>query len=362
VASPEKGSAGGRGDQIAQIVKELQHLSRDVSMLKAGSEDTTVKFGNLGWRSIFDCQEWIKTNFKTNRYGLIMDPLLMLDRVFGSEDTESDNHFKALESRVKLKIATGGEAAAIKALYFKRPRLFHTGQVSMSTDRNRSTLNKSADYRVWKNGGEGVRNYIVKRMNLLLTTISQDISFVLGDDPKAQMLATMCLNATVTFLTQLMTFVDVIYDKLVVASKFTAEQGWSLAMKILDRICDDLFAPKEGVVVAMNVEDPASICAHMLWSCFRTHDVMTTYMESNFENHPAVSAEYVKFLALNSGFDKVEKLEGLLATLKTQTEAATKAVGAARSIADGAASANSATSKALAELAKRVGKLDHKNA
>jgi hypothetical protein len=159
----------------------------------------------------------------------------------------------------------------------------------------------------------------------------------------------------------LMTFVDVIYDKLVMASKFTAEQGWSLTMKILDRICEDLFAPKEGVVVAMNVEDPESICAHVLWSCFRTHDVMATYMDANFENHPAISAEYVKFLALNSGFDKVEKLEGLMASLKTQTEAATKAAATARSIADGAASATSVTGKALADLAKRVGKLDHKN-
>ena len=87
----------------------------------------SVKFGNLGWRSIFDYQEWIKTNFKTNPYGLIINPLLMLDRVFGSEDGENDNHLKALESRVKLKIATGREAASIKALHYKRPRLFHSG-------------------------------------------------------------------------------------------------------------------------------------------------------------------------------------------------------------------------------------------
>jgi hypothetical protein len=149
-------------------------------------------------------------------------------------------------------------------------------------------------------------------MNLLLSTILQDSNHVLSDAPKAQLLATMCLNATVTFITQLITFVDAIYEKLVIASKFTAEQGWALTMKILDRICEDLFVPKEGVVVAMDVAEPASICAHVMWSCFRTHDAMVGYVEPSFENHPAISAEYVKFLAINLGFDKVEEMDGLL--------------------------------------------------
>ena len=357
----EPGRAGSREveSMLMKLASDLKLLTSDVGLLKAGAEDKSVKFAGLGWRSILDCQEWIKGNFPSYRYGLIMDPLLMLDRVFGSDDAEADSQFKTLESRVKLKIATGAEAAAIKALYFKRPRLFHKGQVSMSTDRHKSKLNKLTDHKVWKAGGEqGVHNYIVQRMNLLLSTISQDIGHVFGGDPKAQLLATMCLNATITFVTQLLTFVDTIYDKLVVSSKFTAEQGWSLTMKILDRICEDLFGPKEGVAVAMNVEDPASICAHMLWSCFKTHDIMTTYMEFNFENHPAISAEYVKFLATNSGFDKVERLEGVVSGLKTQVDKAGSEATKARTIADGAASAGSAAAKAVAELAKRVGKLE----
>ncbi|KAI2498995.1 hypothetical protein MHU86_15499 [Fragilaria crotonensis] len=346
--------------KIRNIMEDLKQLSEDVGLLKAGSEDKSVKFAGLGWRSILDCQEWIKINFPSNRYGLIMDPLLMLDRVFGSDDVEADSQFKTLESRVKLKIATGAEAAAIKALYFKRPRLFHSGQVSMATDRNKSKLNKLADHKVWKSGGEGVHNHIIQRLNLLHLTISQDITHVLGRDPKGQLLATMCLNATVTFLTQMLAFVDSIYEKLVVASKFTAEQGWSLTMKILDRICEDLFAPKEGVVVAMNVEEPGSICAHVLWSCFRTHDIMAMYMDVNFENHPAISAEYVKFLATNSGFDKVEKLEVAMTGFKVQVEKASSEASKARSIADGAASSASTATKAVAELSKRVVKLESK--
>ena len=156
----------------------------------------------------------------------------MLDRIFGSDDAEIDSQFKTLESRVKLKITTGAEAAAIKALYFKRPRIFHKGRVLMSSERNKSKLNKIPDYKkVWKAGGEGVRNHIVQQMNLLHITLSQDISYAFGGEAglsQAQLLAMMSLNATITFLTPLLGFVDAIYEKLVVHSKFTAEQGWSL--------------------------------------------------------------------------------------------------------------------------------------
>ena len=198
---------------------------------------------------------------------------------------------------MKHEITTGAEAAAIKALHFKRPRIFHKGRVSMTSERNKSKLNKIADCKVWKAGGEGVRNHIVHQMNLLHITLSNDIGYAFGSDPKlakAQCLVMMFLNAaTITFLTQLMSFVDTIYEKLFVHSKFTADQGWSLTTQILDRICEYLFAPKEGVAaVATTVKDPASICSHMLWSCFNTHDIMTTYIEYSFENHPAISAEY----------------------------------------------------------------------
>ena len=348
---------------VRALMAEVKMLKEDMSLLKGTSDDKSIKFGGLGLRSIQECHSWIKSNFAGYRYGLIMDPLLMLDRIFGSDDIEADSQFKTLESRVKLKITTGAEAAAIKALHFKRPRIFHKGRVSMTSERNKSKLNKIADYKVWKAGGEGVRNHIVHQMNLLHVTLSNDIGYAFGSNPelaKAQLLAMMSLNATITFLTQLLSFVDTIYEKLFVYSKFTAEQGWSLTTQILDRICEDLFAPKEGVAAAMTVEDPASICSHMLWSCFKTHDVMTAYMEYSFENHPAISAEYVKFLATNSGFDKVEKMEATVHGIKASAEKAAADALKARQIADGASSQAGVVAKNLDVITKRVSKVEDK--
>ena len=143
-------------------------------------------------------------------------------------------------------------------------------------------------------------------------------------------------------------------------SKFTTERGWCLTMQILDRIMEDLYAPKDGVLDAMTISDPLSVCSHLVWAAFKTHDIMTSYVDKHFENHPAISTEYVKFLATNSGFEKVEKLSGLVDAL---TEKLTKTTDDAKKAASKADNASMKMTEALREVAaltKRVKSLEDK--
>ena len=73
-------------DKFSEI---LRHLVADVGLLKVCSEDKAIKFGGLGMRTLQECTVWIEANFKNLRYGLMMDPLLMLDRIFGADDVEA---------------------------------------------------------------------------------------------------------------------------------------------------------------------------------------------------------------------------------------------------------------------------------
>jgi hypothetical protein len=173
-------------ESLRRLEIEMTMLVDDVGLLKAScADDTAVKFGGLGLRNLQECHVWISENFKTLRYGLIMEPLLMLDRIFGADDAEAESQFKILESRVNLRmITTGAEAAAIKALHFSRPRLFHKGQVAMVNERNSSKLSKLPNFKSWKSAGEGVRNYVTKQMNLIHLTISHDIGYAFGVDPQ----------------------------------------------------------------------------------------------------------------------------------------------------------------------------------
>ena len=346
-----------------KLAADVCRLVEYVELLKAGAEDTSVTFGGLGVKSLHDCHAWLLENFKPERYGLLMDPLFMLERVFGS-DSPDGNLLKILESRLKLNIATGAEAAVLNALSQARPRQFHNGKVAMITERNASRLSRLPTYKSWNSAGQGVRNHITKQMNLIRGTVSADISNTFGRGPHASAgahaLSTMCLNGTVTFLTQLLSFVDTLYEKLHVDSRFSAAQSWSLTAQILDRICEELFAPKEGVLETMSVNDPMSVCSHIMWASLKTHDIMDKYIENQFENHPTIAAEYVKFLATNSGHDKVDQLEAEVKAIDDRVDAAQKSAKAAGSKAD-IATGRTDTVKALLEaLAKRVKKLEKK--
>ena len=103
----------------------LKQLVIDVDTLKASTEDTSIRFGGLGFKNLHECTDWVRIHFEGMRYRLIVDPLLMFDKIFGNEHADSTAYMKMLESRLKLSIETGAEASALNALQFPRPRLFH---------------------------------------------------------------------------------------------------------------------------------------------------------------------------------------------------------------------------------------------
>jgi hypothetical protein len=151
----------------------------------------------------------------------------------------------------------------------------------MNNDCNKSHLNKLSDHSTWKAGGDGVKNFIVKKMNILHSVISSDILYAFGGGgtQAALMVATLSLTNTVTFLTMSCALVDTMFEKLHVFSKFTVEQGWCFMMQIFEQILADLYAPKDGVLDAMTLDNQWSVCAHMLWASFKCYDVMATYVE-----------------------------------------------------------------------------------
>ena len=220
-------------------------------------------------------------------------------------------------------------------------------------------LNQLPNHTIWKpSHGDGIRSQIVEDMNEIRLVLTDEIDDAFGDMPAARLLATTCLNATETFLTQLLLFVDTIYEKLHGFSKFTTEQGWALAMQILDRICGELFSPKKGVSSAIVIEDPTNVCGHVLWSSCKTHDVMSTDMKHKFENHPAISAEYIKFLATNSGSEKVEKLVVQVKELQTELKAAKEDAKLVIKKADVASAKSAECKNDLAAIMKRIGALE----
>ena len=335
----------------------------DVNILKVSAESSSIKFGGLGLRNLQECSRWVEMNFSDMKYGLIIDPLVLLDRIASGGETDPMAHLKTLEARKKLNFDNGAESSSVTSLGHWRPRLFHAGMPLMVCDPNVSRLSELSKHTKWKTGGMGVRNHIMKRIGVLQQAISSDILYAFGnheETAKAQMLATTSLAASVSFITQLCTYVDSLFEKLHVYSRFTVDAAWALTMQILDRIMGDLFVPKEGVQNGMR-GDRESICSHILWASLQCLDIAQAYIDDTFENHPAISSEFIKFLALNSGFEKVEKLNEkveLMSTRLAAVETMSTRLAAASAKADTASAKCADLTRDLAALTRRVTALD----
>ena len=155
-------------------------------------------------------------------------------------------------------------------------------------------------------------------------------------------------------------YVDTMFEKLHVFSKFTVEQGWCLTLQIFERILADLYAPKDGVLDAMVLDNQWLVCTRTLWATSKCHDVMFTYVEHQFENHPAISTEYVKFLATNSGFEKVEKMSVQMTALSDKPSRSSEDVKKALTKADTASTKNAELLREMAEMKVRLKKLQAK--
>jgi uncharacterized coiled-coil DUF342 family protein len=85
---------------------------------------------------------------------------------------------------------------------------------------------------------------------------------------------------------------------------------------------------------------------------------MTAYMDHQFENHPAISTEYVKFLATNSGSEKLVKLAMTVEAVQAKATEASVEAGKASSKADTSSAKCSEMSQEIASLAKRLKTLE----
>ena len=83
-------------------------------------------------------------------------------------------------------------------------------------------------------------------------------------------------------------------------------------------------------------------------------------MDHKFENHPSVSTEYVKFLATNSGSEKVVKLTEVVDAVKVKANSALEETKAATKKSDVAASKYADLVKEMGILSRKVKHLEDK--
>jgi hypothetical protein len=120
----------------------------------------------------------------------------------------------------------------------------------------------------------------------------------------------------------------------------------------------EIAVPRKGVQMAFQAGQNAQITQRVAWSVFKAHDIMAWCKRNAYKDHPRVASELVKFLAINTGIEainrvvtKVEVMEGEVTTAKREAMTASRAALMASNKVD-------ELKKVVEALAKRVGRLE----
>jgi hypothetical protein len=98
----------------------------------------------------------------------------------------------------------------------------------------------------------------------------------------------------------------------------------------------------------------------VVWGVLKAHDVMADFKKHGYKHHPVIASELVKFLAVNTSFELLEKMTTKVAVLESEISELKKANAGALK-ASNTASNNADLFKKQGEvLAKRILALENK--
>jgi hypothetical protein len=86
------------------------------------------------------------------------------------------------------------------------------------------------------------------------------------------------------------------------------------------KIFRDINAAKKGIRSVHPRTSGLTNTAKTLFAILKIHEVMREYEELEIKNHPAVSSEYVKFLATHVGFNKAQSIQDSVAEVEKKVQ------------------------------------------
>jgi hypothetical protein len=346
-------------DKLNQVLQSNEDLERRFAQIIAESEVDAVKFAGLGLRSVEEVSAWVAIHFPKRAYGLIMDAYLLFDLVADEGPTNQKDLMTEMKRRDELDIATEAESQALTAFLFEVPRLFHSSSVSLSlTAENVSHFSKVPTHKSWANQG-GLKKTIEKKLAKLKASLREVMATELTPGTLAYGVAVEALEKTISWVGAFNTYIDTTYEHLHVEVGFNSARAWSLTTQLGARIFSDLHSVRVGTTKAMG-KGPESICPVILWSVFRTHDKMAGFENANFEDHPSIASEFIKFLATNTGIEGMSSLQEDVAGMKLKLKDVDRQATLASAKADKATSVADVAKKSAESFARKISSLEAK--
>jgi hypothetical protein len=176
---------------------------------------------------------------------------------------------------------------------------------------------------------------------------------------KANTVAHSSLTESIAWITGFIQFVDKYYRDLTRA-KFGSVKAWHVTTRLAKVILDEVGTLRNGVQGSFQVGNSNQICQKIFWAVLKSHDVMASYKRLNFKNHSLIATELVKFLAINTSFEAIDKVTAKAASLEIDVLEGKKQLAVANKAAASASNKADECKTKLDSFAKRLQTLEGK--
>lgn len=341
------------------VLGRLEQLNESVKAFASSPTDGSpegVEIGDLKFPGRPDLGIWVKDNLKDWNYpfGVFLDVYSFLARIqmgYTLEDT-AQSMLKSLDLNAKVHLTSDETTTLSGFMYMIPPILGKSGSGNTAISSTKNTfLPALKEKEDWENSmrNGGVKRVIEEQMPNIIYQMKDLIGTRLRGNSQAIMLATTCLSISHTFVVELSRFISDTHRDLDLAG-FPANASWLLVTKLVVRMFGtDLDKVRSYMRGKMDTEHPNELATDALWATLRTIGVMQDYMRHGIENHPAISAEYVRFLVLNSGVGTMAKIQEKMKEVESKLEE----IGAQAKAAQSAASRANNTAEAAKKLAEK---------
>jgi hypothetical protein len=342
-------------DVITTFETRIDDISTRLSKVTAETDQQAVRFAGLGFRSHRDAHAWLAIHLPSYSCGLIVDVHVVFEhihsQIFGIDS------IKTSESLIKLKVKTMADSLAMTSFEQKVPRFFKkstTHKVIKDDASHFDTIPSNDD---WDAPGSGFRALLKEELVTFRAAHLELIDSALERDSIAYAVARMALTESVSWVDGFIVFLDD-YQRDLNQAKFGAKKAWNVSTRLGRRILEELALPRNGVGNSFEAGNREQVCQKVFWAAIRSHDIMARYKRNNFKDDPTVSAELVKFIAVNTGFEQLDTVALKVKAMEADVITSKKAAAEAIKTASAAGNKTDELKKVIDLLLKRIVKLE----
>jgi hypothetical protein len=344
-------------DVVERFEIRFNDLEAKLGRLVAKGDERAIGFAGLGFLKPAQANAWIEAEMPSHPAGLIVDIHVVLERIHHSMSNIST--LSVMQQLVKIKVQSIADGSAITSYDQKIPKFFSKSSGHRVIRDEASFLDLIGAWKDWDDAQTGFRVRLQEELIAFEAEHSEVIDALKEDSIKAYTVAQLALTESIGWMHGFISFIDSYYRDLSKA-KFGTGKAWHVTTRLAKRMLDDIASARQSVQGSFIAGDPIQVCQKVVWGVLKAHDVMADFKKHGFKHHPAIASELVKFLAVNTSFEIIERLESKVITMEKDIAELKKAAAGAVKAAGTAGNTADSFKPAITKIDARVAKLEKK--